>query len=403
VPTSRPLVFSVDLPRPGDVLGSYLIERQLGLGGMAVVYEARHRKLGRRVAIKMLLPQHAAHEELAHRFTREGEAAALLDHPNAVAVFDADADARGTPYLVLEYLCGEDLATLLKREGSLSITQTVDLLLPVIAAIAVAHDLGIVHRDLKPENVFLARRRSEVVPKVLDFGISKTAAAEGLKLTHSASLLGTPHYMSPEQTEGASQADARTDQFALGVMLYECVAGRCPFEGNSLFAVLAAVVGSAPTPLAELVAELDPSFEAAVMRALSKDPALRFACLRALGSALLPLASASVRVRYAAELAVVSVARTHEDDAADHRSPSEQSEGLISSFADDAARIPSDLGHGVEDGRDDGLPAPVRRPRAYAPLIVGSALVLVAAASIAVAAADEAPRANTSLSAATTD
>jgi serine/threonine-protein kinase len=301
-PSSQPVLVSVDLPRPGEPLGSYVIERQLGQGGMAVVYEAQHHVIGKRVAIKMLLPHHAAVPELAQRFSREGEAAARLDHPNAVAVLDGGHDARGTPFLVMEYLEGEDLGSVLARETRLSVERTVDLLLPMIAAIAAAHELGIVHRDLKPENLFLARRHGQLIPKVLDFGISKFNEAESLKLTRSEALLGTPHYMSPEQAQGAEQADARTDQFAIGVMLYECVTGQCPFEGNSLFAVLAAIVGGALRPPSELVPGLDRVFEAIVTRALNREPDARFPDLRALGAALLPLASARVRLSYADEL-----------------------------------------------------------------------------------------------------
>jgi eukaryotic-like serine/threonine-protein kinase len=372
-PSSQPILVSIDLPRPGDQLGSYVIDRQLGQGGMAVVYEARHRVIGKRVALKMLLPHHAAHPELAQRFQREGEAAALLDHPNAVAVLDGGCDARGTPFLVMEYLEGEDLGTVLSREGRLGVERTVDLLLPMIAAIAAAHDLGIVHRDLKPENLFLARRHGPIVPKVLDFGISKTNEAESMKLTRSESLLGTPHYMAPEQAQGAGQADAQSDQFAIGVMLYECVTGQCPFEGNSLFAVLAAIVGGALTPPSELVPGLDPVFEAIVTRALSKQPEARFADLRALGSALLPLASPRLRLAYADELGASSsdFGRSYEVTREALRGPPRET--LVVPIPAPVQAAPS-------------LPPPSGGVRT--PMLVGSAFVLAAAASLTVAALD---------------
>jgi eukaryotic-like serine/threonine-protein kinase len=376
-PSSQPVLVSVDLPRPGEELGSYVIERQLGQGGMAVVYEARHRVLGKRVALKMLLPHHAACAELAQRFQREGEAAALLDHPNAVSVLDGGCDERGTPFLVLEYLEGEDLGTVLSRERRLGVQHTVDLLVPMIAAIAAAHDLGIVHRDLKPENLFLARRQRQVIPKVLDFGISKTNAAESLKLTRSESLLGTPHYMSPEQAQGASHADARTDQFAIGVMLYECVTGQCPFEGNSLFAVLAAIVGGTLTPPSALVDGLDPGFEATVTRALSKEPEDRFPDLRALGMALLPLASERIRLGYAQELSGVELALPPALERAENTRPTvvhaETNPGVSA-----APSLPPEMMHSVRT-----------------PVLVGSAIVLAAVAGLGVASLDDDPRATT--------
>ena len=384
------MLFSVDLPRPGDVVGSYEIEQQLDQGGMAVLYEARHLTLGKRVAIKMLLPHHAARSDLVARFQREGEAAALLDHPHAAAVFDGGRDARGTPYLVLEYLDGEHLGTLLLRAGSLTVQHTVDLLVPVIAAVALAHDLGIVHRDLKPENVFLAARRGQVVPKVLDFGISKTAAGESLKLTRSESLLGTPHYMSPEQAQGANQADARSDQFALGVIMYECVTGQCPFEGSSLFAVLAAIVGGTLTPPSKLVRALDPTFEAIVTRALSKDPEERFPDLRALALALLPLASPRVQLGYASEFSAAAEADLSMAGGSDSERPPKP--GWLSDHAITVVDPQRDaLAEALESATE--LPRSPelltvgsgRRSMSVAAVLIGSSLVLAALASVALA------------------
>jgi len=389
----QPVLVSVDLPRPGDVLGSYLIERQLGHGGMAVVYEARHRTLGKRVAIKMLLPHHVARSDLAQRFQREGEAGALLDHPHAASVLDAGHDQRGTPYLVLEYLDGEHLGTLLLRAGTLTVQQTVDLLVPVIAAIALAHELGIVHRDLKPENVFLAQGRGQVVPKVLDFGISKTAQAESLKLTRSESLLGTPHYMSPEQAQGADQADARSDQFALGVILYECVTGQCPFEGSSLFAVLAAIVGGTLIPPKRLVPALDETFDAIVTRALSKDPEQRFPDLRALGAALLTLASPRVQLGYASEFltapaagVLVGARQLEPARLSDHSiTVVAPYQAAVSSARESACQLPVSIDLLTMDSG--------RGSMSVAHVLIGSTLLLAALASVALAGSQEAAQA----------
>jgi serine/threonine-protein kinase len=370
-----------------------VIEQQVGQGGMAVVYEARHRTLGKRVAIKMLLPHHAARADLAARFQREGEAVALLDHPHAAAVFDGGNDARGTPYLVLEYLEGEHLGTLLLRAGSLTVVETVDLMVPVIAAIALAHDLGIVHRDLKPENVFLSQRRGQRVPKVLDFGISKTSKADSLKLTRAETLLGTPHYMSPEQAQGANQADARSDQFALGVILYECVTGQCPFEGSSLFAVLAAIVGGTLTPPSRLVHALDPSFDAIVTRALSKEPDQRFADVRALGAALLPLASPRVQLGYAHEFSALP--------ACAHSHITEESErpGAPALLSDHRITVASAYREAADSAQETSSEPPAslelltlgagRRSLGVASVLLGSSLVLAAIASVALAGSED--------------
>lgn len=375
-------------------MGSYQIEQQLGQGGMAVVYEARHVVLGKRVAIKMLLPHHAARSDLVARFQREGEAAALLEHPHAAAVFDAGRDQRGMPYLVLEHLEGEHLAALLMRAGSMTVQETLDLLLPVIAAIALAHDLGIVHRDLKPENVFLARRRGRLVPKVLDFGISKTATGASLKLTRSESLLGTPHYMSPEQAQGADQADARSDQFALGVIMYECVTGQCPFEGSSLFAVLAAIVGGTLTPPSRLVRGLDPTFESIVMRALSKDPAERFPDLRGLALALLPLASLRVRLGYEREFLTAPETGPSTPSDAASEPPWDDDRLSESRLTVAAPRCDVDalvLEHGSEVPVSPELltVGSGRRSMAIATVLIGSSLLLAALASVALALSDE--------------
>jgi len=289
------------LPLPGATLGAYVLEHRLGQGGMAAVFAGRHKALGKRVAIKMLLPHNAARADIARRFVREGEAAARLDHPHVVGVSDVGSDARGAPFLVMEYLEGQDLAALLKQKGRLDIAQIADLLVPVMSAVAAAHDAGIVHRDLKPQNIFLARERNEVVPKVLDFGISKLMEGDSLALTGTGTILGTPYYISPEQAQGARKIDARTDQFSLGVIMYECVTGRRPFEGKSLYSVIASIVSSEPAPPRELVIPLEPKFEAIVNRALQKQPGARYSDVRALGRELLPFASFRTRLSHESE------------------------------------------------------------------------------------------------------
>ncbi|MEZ4391443.1 MAG: serine/threonine-protein kinase [Polyangiales bacterium] len=277
----------------GSRLGRYRVLRQIGSGGMATVYEAVHDDLDKRVALKTLHPALALDPEARGRFLREGRAAAKIRHPNVVEVFDVGQEG-DTLYLVMEHLAGEDLGTLLGREGVLASERFVDLTLPVIAAVMTAHEAGVVHRDLKPENIFLAQSRNgAVVPKVLDFGISKMAGP-GPRLTGSAAMLGTPVYMSPEQAQ-SGQVDPRSDQYALGVMLYECATGALPFQAPELYPLLHAIVQGAHKPPRALRPDLDPELDAVIERAMHRDPARRFESMRDFGRALLPFASRTGR------------------------------------------------------------------------------------------------------------
>lgn len=281
--------------RPGDPMGGYRVVRRLGGGAFGDVYEAVN-GLGFRVAIKTLKREHMRSGDLRARFVREGLSAVKIRHPNAVQVLDGGEEG-GTPYLVMELLDGEDLETLLARTGVLPPARAVDLVLPVMAAVAAAHDEGVIHRDLKPANLFLAKTRDgEVVPKVVDFGISrlKSAPEDGVA-TRDGALMGSPAYMSPEQTRGAREVGEASDQFSLGVILYECVTGRPAFAACSLPALLIKV-SQADFPLPSTVRPTLPAdFEALLVRSMALDPARRYPSVRAFGCALLPFASPRVR------------------------------------------------------------------------------------------------------------
>jgi eukaryotic-like serine/threonine-protein kinase len=291
-------------PRVGTVLGRHVLVRLLGEGGMGAVYQARHQDLGRPAALKVLHERYARSADVRLRFVREGQAAARVRHPNVVDVYDVGVEGN-EPYLVMELLEGEDLSQTLAREGALSVARTADLLLPVVAAVAAAHDIGVVHRDLKPENIFLSDERGGVRPKVLDFGISKLMdPGDAQPLTGTGAFLGTPQYMSPEQAQGAKYIDHRSDQYSLGVILYQCATGRRPIEEPSIYTLIQRIVRGEFPPPRQLSPELPAAFEAVILRAMARDPSERFVSVRALGRALLEFASARGRVLYADELSL---------------------------------------------------------------------------------------------------
>ena len=213
--------------------GGYVTEKVLGRGGMGTVYEARHPTLGKRVALKAIRDSFADHPVARERFVREARAIALISHPHVVDVFDLQIDDERA-FMVMELLEGETLDVLLAREQRLALSRTADLLLPVISAAAAIHDVGVVHRDLKPGNVMLARRgRGLLEPVIFDFGISRTSEAppRGPAITEADGLVGTIAYLAPELLRDARAAGPHSDQYAVGVMLYECLTGRRPFVG----------------------------------------------------------------------------------------------------------------------------------------------------------------------------
>jgi eukaryotic-like serine/threonine-protein kinase len=265
---------------PGTVVaGTYEIVRLLGQGGMGAVWEAKHLRLpDKRVVVKVLLFGTTDAVTLA-RFRREAEIASRLGHPNIVQVLDFNTLPDGAPFIVLELLQGESLAARLAH-GRPTFTETLAIVTQIGSALAAAHREGVVHRDLKPDNVFLCPTPldGEIrdVAKILDFGISKLRGAKTV-LTQDAALIGTPQYMAPEQATGRNDdIDARTDIFAFGAIVFEMLAGRPPFLGDTLAAVIHAVVYAPTPPLRELAPETPPAVAAAVERALAKERDARF-------------------------------------------------------------------------------------------------------------------------------
>jgi serine/threonine-protein kinase len=269
----------------GDVIADkYRLGKKLGEGGMGEVWLAHNETLDIDVAIKLIRGE-VASDEMTDRLLHEARAAARLGHPAIVRINDFGKTARGDPFIVMELLDGEDLASALSRRGRLSAIKAVRTLLPIAHALTVAHTKGIVHRDLKPENVFLAKTEDgQIQPKLVDFGVAKLEKPQSLRLTKSGALLGSPLYMSPEQARG-DDVDHRADIWALAVVLYETIAGRSPFEGKNYNAVLYSIIANPPTPITTLNAG-DEDLWGILERGMQKDPDRRWYSMRDFGEGL---------------------------------------------------------------------------------------------------------------------
>jgi serine/threonine-protein kinase len=288
--------------RPGDVLaGRYRVERVLGHGGMGVVVAAHHVQLDTKVAIKLLLPEMLRNHEAVERFMREARAAVKITSEHVARVYDVGALDSGAPYMVMEFLEGGDLAAWLKQRGPLPVELAIDFVLQACVAIAEAHGLGIVHRDLKPANLFCIRRPDgQFLIKVLDFGISKRtdgpgSSPAGMSVTKTAAIMGSPLYMSPEQMQSAKSADAQSDIWAMGIVLYELLCGRPPFAGEAITEIVVQVTTQQPPPLRTYRPEVSTGLEAVVLRCLEKNRQRRFRNVAELAAALVEFAPARAR------------------------------------------------------------------------------------------------------------
>ncbi len=264
-------------PLVGTVIdGRYLMESVLGEGGMGVVYLATHTALNKRFAVKVLRGEIARDEEIMRRFVREAQSSTAIGHANIVDISDFGKLPDGTAYFVMEHLEGEPLTDRI-RSGAMPPDEVLHIAAQIAAALAAAHGRGIVHRDLKPDNIFLIRRGGDDrFVKILDFGIAKVGGANA-KLTRTGMIFGTPHYMSPEQAAGQS-VDARTDVYALGVILYEMLTGQVPFDGDTFMGILGKHMFDPPPKPSELVGDLGP-IEPLVLESLAKKPEDRYASM----------------------------------------------------------------------------------------------------------------------------
>jgi eukaryotic-like serine/threonine-protein kinase len=258
----------------GEVIaGKYRVERVIGSGGMGMVVAAWHVQLDQLVAVKLLHSETAGSGDATERFRREARAAARIRCEHVARVIDIGIWTGGIPYIVMEYLDGNDLAAELAARGPLPAEECVDYVMQAIEALAEAHAVGIVHRDLKPGNLFLAQRPDGGrLLKVLDFGISKHAAAAGeAALTRTSSLIGSPLYMSPEQMRSARTVDARADIWSLGAIMFELLSGRTPFGGETVIEACTAILNDELPSLSALRPDVSPHLEAVIVRCLQKD------------------------------------------------------------------------------------------------------------------------------------
>jgi serine/threonine-protein kinase len=367
--------------KEGQILaGKYRIDRILGEGGMGVVVSAHHIHLDEQVAIKFLLPEALGNPEAVARFAREARAAVKIKSQHVARVIDVGTLETGAPYMVMEHLQGSDLSTWLTQKGALAVEQAVEFILQAGEAVAEAHGLGIVHRDLKPANLFVVRGADGLYSvKVLDFGISKVARADGapdMAMTKTTAVMGSPLYMSPEQMTSSRNVDARTDIWALGIVLYELLSGSLPFTGETLPEVCVKIATYPPAPLRSLRPEVPAGVEAAIARCLEKDPKRRYANVAELAAALVEFgpkrakASAEriLRVIQNAGLATSDVAIPPSARPADRKPESRQTSP--GAGGDDApAGIRTMAGWGVTDA---GVPS---SRKAFIGVAVGLALL----------------------------
>ncbi len=289
---------STDDLTEGSKFGSYIIGECIGRGGMARIYRAEHEGLRRHVALKVLNRSFARDRQGRERFLREARIAAAVKHPNVVNIFDVGVQG-SVPYLVMELLEGADLETMMRGEGALSEATLVDILVPIVAGLSAVHDAGFVHRDLKPGNIYVARgRNDEIEPKLLDFGISRAAESEPVSATDPAGLIiGTPRYMSPEAVRG-EEITALSDQYSLGVVLYECSTGFNPFAADTLPETIRRVTTGSFAPPTQYNPMLSRRVVKVIQRAMSLDPKERFSDLKEMGRALLSMAGQRTQIAW---------------------------------------------------------------------------------------------------------
>jgi len=284
------------MPAPliGRHVDRYVIEAELGEGGFGAVYRARHSVVGRPVALKLLHLERLTSPHVVQRFLREAKASAAVGNPHIVQILDAGI-ADGQPFLAMELLEGEDLGERVARAGPPRVEDTLDLARQILDGLGAAHAAGIVHRDLKPANIFLARGPDgRDFVKLLDFGVSKIGGGAAIEsLTRTGMILGTPHYMAPEQFRGAKDVDSRADLYSAAVVIYELLSGRLPYDADSYESLIVKMHTERPVPLAEVVPQLSAHLASIVDRGLARDPDGRWQTAAEMASAFAAIGDAA--------------------------------------------------------------------------------------------------------------
>ncbi|MFW6051154.1 MAG: serine/threonine-protein kinase [Myxococcota bacterium] len=361
------------------IAGQFEILDRIGSGGMGAVYRALQPEMNRYVAIKILHPKYVARKDLVSRFRREARAMSQLSHPNTARVFLYGQLEDGACYFVMEYLEGRNLAQLVRAEGPMDAQRATEVMVQVCGALQEAHQAGIIHRDLKPENIFLTTQGGiEDFPKVLDFGLAKVTEKQmrpgSLILTGEGMVFGTPEFMSPEQAQGKS-LDPRSDIYSLGVVLYELVTGKLPYEAKQPLEFIHLHVSAPPIPLAERAPglSLPPAFEEALLRALAKEPEERYASAAAFADALKGAARAPIRT---------AAMRAYVPPPPEEAAPGE---GHAPADPRESEEREEPAGHRMPAQRDSDPPAP---PMSVTPwLVFGAGVLLAVGGAVALAVA----------------
>jgi eukaryotic-like serine/threonine-protein kinase len=384
------------------ILGRYLLEHELEQGGMSSVWVAADLKLQRSVAVKLLKTNMGTSHEARLRFEREAMAVAQLQSPHVVQVFDYGVE-HDSPIIVMERLHGEDLRTRLKREVRLALPLLAKMVTETAKGLSEAHAAGIVHRDLKPGNIFFARSRQDEVVKLLDFGVAK--AMEGSAIgsgPSSGGLVGTPHYMSPEQARGSDDIDHRSDLWSLGVIIYHALTGRLPYGGNHTPEVLAKICTQRFAPPSAVSPDLPSELDTFMLRAMARDPNERFGSARDMSAAFTRIMPSGTQTFNIHEPPMLPVTDEEVTEILDHQPEMLFSGGLppppalpreFSPFPNELPSHPSTIGGAMIEGYERPSPAKRVIMWSFAALVVAG--VAVAGAVVVFSPGSEAAPAST--------